>query len=36
MDYSWVEPVVGLVLTGALVGFGFAAAWFNAKKHFDK
>jgi len=36
MDWSWVTPVVGIILTGLLGGAGFAAAWHFVKQLFEK
>ena len=27
MDWSWVQPVIGLFISGVIFGLGFAWAW---------
>jgi len=36
MDFSWVTPVLGLILSGAFFGTGLAIAWAFVKSHFEK
>lgn len=36
MNWDWVVPVVGLILSGLLFGAGLSFAWHLVKARFEK